>query len=110
MTAFLFPVFEWFARNKWAMWTLFAVLALLGAKTWVDVKVATARADERKRQHEQRRVERAEIREAVTERQAHVVKKEQTYADQALEARDAGPVYADADSVPDSVSDVLFRR
>lgn len=95
---FLFPVFDFIAKNRWAQWILIgiATIATLGFYlAWRDGGV---------RKRERQRAE-AETITVVNE-----IKNESiTSADQAVAARDAAVRYPDVASVPDDVADRIFR-
>lgn len=98
-------VWKFFTDNPLARWIGAALVALIG---WEAVKRHLKDAG-RKAERQAAAVKQAQAREAVTARVAEIITEERTHADQAIEARDAGPVYPDNDSVPDPIATVLFR-
>lgn len=94
----LYPVFGFFAKNRWAQIALGIVvtIATLGLYlAWRDNSV-------RKRT---RKEAEAETITVVRE----IEKESSDAANEAVAARDAAPVYPDGDSVPDQVADRIFR-
>lgn len=95
----------WFTNNPIAQIITAFVLALIG---WEVVKrniQETGRIQERERIAKAQ----AQVRVAVNERSTEIINEERTHADEAIRARDTGPVYPDADSVPDEIQRVTFR-
>jgi hypothetical protein len=98
-------VWKFFTDNPLARWIAALLVALLG---WEAVKRHLKDAG-RKAEREAAAVKQAQIREAVVTRSAEIITQEREHADAAITARDSGPSYPDADSVPDEISAVLFR-
>jgi flagellar biosynthesis/type III secretory pathway M-ring protein FliF/YscJ len=98
-------VLKFFTDNPLARWIAALLVALLG---WEAVKRHLKDAG-RKAEREASAVKQAQIREAVTVRTGEIITEEREHADAAITARDSGPSYPDADSVPDEIGSVLFR-
>lgn len=94
----LFPVFDFFEKNKWAQWLVGAALVAWIVKMWGDSREARGRKLE-KILHQQRQ---AEERARMVERTSEIVKEERSNADEALAARDSGNAPATFDELSDA--------
>mgnify|MGYP001606120699 CR=1 FL=1 len=103
---FLTKAWGWITNNPVAQILIAVFFALIG---WEVVKrniQETGRIKERERIA----AAQAEARLAGANRQREVQQEESRNADQALEARDNGPLYPTSDSVPDALQGVTFRH
>lgn len=82
------------------------ILIFFLGKAYVSAKQHEAVVKDRAKTREKQ----AEVKIAVTTRQAEVLREESQSANDALEARDSGPVYATTDELPDELESVVIRR
>lgn len=92
---FLWPVFDFIAKNKWAQIALMAVAAI----ATIGIYLALRDEGVKRRMRAMQEVERARERAAMVERKSQIVTEERQYADQALEARDRGEYVATYDEL-----------
>ena len=97
---------KFFTDNPIARFIAWAIIALLG---WEAVKRHLKDAG-RKAERQAAAVKQAQVKEAVTTRTSEIIKEERNNAEAALTARNSGPVFPNADSVPDPIAAILFRN
>lgn len=95
---FLFPVFDYIAKNRWVQILLIVVATIATLGFYLSWRDNSVRRRER---------ERAEIDTIKTVNK--IEKEGRADADAAIEARDTAPRYGDAGSVPDDVADRIFN-
>lgn len=102
---FLAKLWGWFTNNPIAQIITAFALALIG---WEVVK---RNIQETGRIQERERIARAQaqVKVAVNERATEIINEERSHADEAIRARDTGPVYPSADSLPDDIGPVAIR-
>jgi hypothetical protein len=95
MGAFLYPVFNFFANNKWAQWLLLAVTGLFVLKLWGESQKSLGRKLEKARNQElaqKQALKVAETRQVI----------EETRSDDVREAQQAAadsPMYSGPDEL-----------
>jgi uncharacterized membrane protein len=102
-------VFGWLKANPLVVKILAILAAIIAAITIKNTWEENVRKGVRRQEAEQKEREALRTQVAVKDQRIETKKQEATYANEALEARDTGPVYTDADSVPDQTSRILFR-
>ncbi len=95
---FLYPVFDFIAKNKWAQIALIVIATILTLGLYLAWRDSGVRKRERQRA------------EAETIETVNTIREEARHdADAAIEARDNAPRYGDARIVPDEVAHRIFR-
>lgn len=102
MSAFFFPIFEFFARNKWAQIALIVVVAILTLGMYVHGREEKAKREQKRLNDLANARERARMVEASTQ------VKEELHAkvDEAREAVDSLPEFTALDELRDTRPDL----
>ena len=98
-------VWGWFIKTPVAQVIVAALLWLLA---WEQVKRELEKSGEKK-ERQRNEVKQAQVRLRVNERSTEIINEEREHADQALEARDNGPLYPSAAVMPDELKRVAIR-
>lgn len=101
--------FNWLKANPLVVKIGAIVAAIVAAWTIKETWEANVKKGVRRQEAEQKEREALRTQVAVKDQRIETIKQEATYANEALEARDTGPSYTDADSVPDATASILFR-